>query len=121
MRSTTSNTLPSVFDYARSTLRERSLRRRDSFIIYEYMIPPLETDSTTAILLPRERRARPSLILHQSSFMPLSSFAGLRPAETIDSQAGGLALAKRDSLTTKTSTISSAFHSSTTSYLLQSL
>jgi hypothetical protein len=56
------------------------------------MIPPLETDSTTAILLPRERRARTSLILHQPSFMPLSSFAGLRPAETIDSQAGGLAL-----------------------------
>lgn len=53
------------------------------------MIPPLETDSTTAILLPRERT---SLILQQPSFMPLSSFAGLRPAETIDSQAGGLAL-----------------------------
>lgn len=69
------------------------------------MIPPLETDSTTAILLPRERRARTSLILHQPSFMPLSSFAGLRPAETIDSQAGGLALAKRDSLTMKASTI----------------
>lgn len=56
------------------------------------MIPPLETDSTTAILLPRERRARTSLILHQPYFMPLSSFAGLRPAETIDSRAGGLAL-----------------------------
>ena len=45
------------------------------------MIPPLETDSTTAIILPRERRARTSLILHQPSFMPLSYFAVLRPAE----------------------------------------
>lgn len=36
--------------------------------------------------------------------MPLSSFAGLRPAETIDSQAGSLARAKRDSLTMKAST-----------------
>jgi hypothetical protein len=70
------------------------------------MIPPLETDSTIAILLPRERRARTSLILQQPSFTPLSSFAELRPAETIDSQKGGLVLAKKsNSLTTKASTI----------------
>ena len=45
-------------------------------LLYMNMIPPLETDSTIAILLPRARR---SLILQQPSFTPLSSFAELRP------------------------------------------
>lgn len=64
------------------------------------MIPPLETDSTPFFFQEKEEQEHRLFC----SNLPLCLCRlGLRPAETIDSQAGGLALAKRDSLTTKAS------------------